>query len=394
MPTLASAKTTCTAYPRTPQPTALTVAQVATAYGFPTAQATGKNCTVGIIELGGGFVTAQLAAFLGFTPNVTAVPVGSGSNTPDNNGADGEVQSDIIMVAQAAPDAIIRVYFSDQSDESFLAAITQALAECNVVSLSWGGPESSWDTNTMQQFESAIAAGKANKVPFFVAAGDSGADDGTGTPTVDFPASSPSSIAVGGTTLVLKSDGTRAAEYLWCDNPTSDATGGGVSAVFPGRIVPDVAGNADPDTGYDVSVDGQDQVIGGTSLPTPLFAGLYALLYELANGPVDFLNLVTTNLNATFDATLGRDTQLANVVGNFRVPNADVMATLVAKGTSVPVQNPPAPTPPAPTQPTPQPTNALQQIINELKELLEDGSTLLTNLEGQLGVLNQVKSGL
>jgi kumamolisin len=392
MPTLESARTVSTAYPKTATPASLNVSQVAAAYGFPTGSATGHGVTVGLIELGGGFVTGQLSAFLGFTPNLTAVPVGSGSNTPDNNGADGEVQSDIIMVAQVAPQAAIRVYFAGNDDDDFLAAITQALSECNVVSLSWGGPESSWDDATMRQFEAAIAAGKAKGVPFFVAAGDSGVDDGTGTPTVDFPASSPSSIAVGGTTLVLKADGTRALEYLWDDDPTSNATGGGVSAVFPGRIVPDIAGNADPDTGYNVSVDGQAQVIGGTSLPTPLFAGLYALLYELAAGPVDFLGLITTNLNASFDATLGRDTQLASVVGNFRVPNADVMATLVTKGVNVPVQ--PAPTPAPSPVPVGQPTSALQQLIAELESLLKDGEALLAGLQQQLGALNQVKSGL
>jgi kumamolisin len=365
-------------YPRTQPAQPLPVAAVAKAYGFPTG-VTGKGATVGLIELGGGYDLGQLSAFLGFTPNITAVPVGSGSNTPDNNGADGEVQSDIIMVAQSAPDAAIRVYFSDQSDQSFLAAIQQALAECSVVSLSWGGPESQWQVATMQAFESAIEAGRTAGVPFFVAAGDSGADDGTGVPTVDFPASAPSSIAVGGTRLILNSDGSRASESLWDDNPSSDATGGGTSAVFPARIVPDIAGNADPDTGYDVSIDGQAQVIGGTSLPTPLFAGLYALIYEANGGRAfDFLGVLTGNPSAYTDAALGRDTDLATVVGHFRVPNAGVLASLVAAPTQTPPTGPTSPTPPvAPVSPTPAPPSQAAAWA----KVEADAMQLITDLE-------------
>jgi kumamolisin len=57
-----------------------------------------------------------------------------------------------------------------------------------------------------------------------------------------------------------------------------------------GRGVPDVAGDADPATGYDVRVDGQSLVIGGTSAVAPLWAGLIALMNQKLGEPVGFLN--------------------------------------------------------------------------------------------------------
>jgi kumamolisin len=57
-----------------------------------------------------------------------------------------------------------------------------------------------------------------------------------------------------------------------------------------GRGVPDVAGDADPATGYRVRVDGQEYVIGGTSAVAPLWAGLIALLNQHLSQPVGYLN--------------------------------------------------------------------------------------------------------
>jgi kumamolisin len=127
-----------------------------------------------------------------------------------------------------------------------------------------------------------------------VAAGDDGSTDGGTGNNVDFPASSPHVLACGGTEL--KGTTTISSEVVWNEEASSEgATGGGVSNVFAlpswqanakvppsssstgGRGVPDVAGNADPVTGYQVRVDGQNTVIGGTSAVAPLWAGLIAL---------------------------------------------------------------------------------------------------------------------
>jgi kumamolisin len=118
---------------------------------------------------------------------------------------------------------------------------------------------------------------------------------------VDFPASSPNVLGCGGTEL-FASGATISSETVWNEG-TNSATGGGVSSTFPlpdyqknvklpaaFRGVPDVAGDADPNSGYQVRVDGQDMVIGGTSAVAPLWAGLIALINQKLGIPVGFLN--------------------------------------------------------------------------------------------------------
>src|ERR1035437_8910276 len=144
-----------------------------------------------------------------------------------------------------------------------------------------------------------------------VASGDNGSTDGSsdGSDQVDFPASSPYSLACGGTSLDI-SGGAIGSEVVWNDLPNDGATGGGVSATFPlpswqanakvpksanpgaikGRGVPDVAGDADPQTGYQVQADGSKFVVGGTSAVAPLWAGLVAMLNQKAGKPVGYLN--------------------------------------------------------------------------------------------------------
>src|SRR3984957_4344667 len=120
-----------------------------------------------------------------------------------------------------------------------------------------------------------------------VASGDNGSSDGvTGsTDHVDFPASSPFALGCGGTSL-RSSKNAISSEVVWNDGAGGGATGGGISDFFPGvpwrsglsakprpgkssplknRGVPDVAGDADPETGYSVRIDGTDTIIGGTS---------------------------------------------------------------------------------------------------------------------------------
>jgi kumamolisin len=131
---------------------------------------------------------------------------------------------------------------------------------------------------------------------------------------VDFPASSPNVLACGGTKL-LSSGGTINSEVVWNETATGHgATGGGVSDFFGvpsyqtgvnvpislngsnrGRGVPDVAGNADPDTGYQIRVDGQNGAVGGTSAVAPLYAGLAARLNQQRANPVGFLNPIIYN---------------------------------------------------------------------------------------------------
>lgn len=193
-------------HPKTSKPVSLTPRQVAAAYGFPIRAQSGKGYTGGLIELGGGFKETEVAEY--FTanglpvPTFVSVPVAGGKNKPD--GADGEVQLDMIVFGAIAPNAVQRVYFAKNTDAGFLAALKQAVTECDGVSISWGGSENNWDPKTMDAFEAVIKDAKDNGVPVFVAAGDTGSQDSSNDGNqVDFPASSPSAIGCGGTRLTV-----------------------------------------------------------------------------------------------------------------------------------------------------------------------------------------------
>ena len=311
--------------------------QVAQAYDFP-AGTTGSGQTIGILELSGGYSASDLATYfknLGIAmPKVTAVSVDGATNSPtgDPSGPDGEVELDIEVSGAVAPSAQIAVYFTPNTDQGFLDALTTAVHDTKltpaVVSISWGGPESSWTQQALSSFNSACEDASTIGVTILVASGDDGSTDGasSGTPTVDFPASSPYVLACGGTKLTLS--GTKiSSEQAWNELSSDEgATGGGVSEVFAlpsyqqsanvpkapngfvGRGVPDVAGDADPETGYNVLVDGQQTVIGGTSAVAPLWAGLLARINQSLGKNVGYLNplLYTNSVEATLhDITIG-----------------------------------------------------------------------------------------
>jgi kumamolisin len=285
---------------------------VGKAYGYPLGL-TGRGARIGIVELGGGYrpddLTRYFAALGLQPPSVTAVGVVGGGNRPGSSDADYEVGLDIQVAGAIAPGAEQRVYFAPNTDAGFLAAIEQAAKECHVVSISWGQAESQWDVVALKQYSAAFLAARSHGVVVYAAAGDTGANDSQSTPTTDYPASDPNVIGCGGTRLILAADGSRLSEETWNDNPATSATGGGVSVAFPGRLVPDVAGNADPQTGFRILVNGQWAVVGGTSDVAPLYAGLTALLCEAMGGPVgarvDLMNTFLTNLGCFYDVTAG-----------------------------------------------------------------------------------------
>jgi kumamolisin len=158
------------------------------------------------------------------------------------------------------------------------------------------------------------------------AAGDDGSADGAsdGSAHADFPASSPHALACGGTSLHA-TDGAVQSETVWNDGAQGGATGGGVSDVFPlpawqqqagvpassgqgGRGVPDVAGDADPETGYQVLIDGTRTVIGGTSAVAPLWAALTARLSQALDAPLGLLQPTLYGATGAFrDVTVGNN---------------------------------------------------------------------------------------
>ena len=288
----------------------LTALQVASLYDFP-AGTDGTGQTIAIIELGGGYNAADLSTYFSglslSVPSVTAVGVDNGSNSP-GQAADGEVELDIEVAGAVAPKASFVVYFAPNTDQGFIDAISDAIHSTPApiaVSISWGGPESSWAPQSMSGMNQAIADAAALGCTVTVASGDNGSSDNATSTTgvaVDFPASSPYSLACGGTTLIGNAaTATITSEVVWNEiSSQGGAGGGGVSVAYaqpawqktagvpataatgvtgigsaakPGRGVPDVAGNADPYSGYQVVVDGKPQPIGGTSAVAPLWAG-------------------------------------------------------------------------------------------------------------------------
>jgi kumamolisin len=297
------------AAPAAPTAVPLTALQVASLYDFP-AGTDGTGQTIAIVELGGGYNQSDLDTYfsgLGLaTPSVTAVSVDGGSNSPGQP-ADGEVELDIEVAGAVAPKAAQLVYFAPNTDQGFINAIAQAVHTTPppiVVSISWGQSEDQWSAQSRTSMDGVFADAAALGVTVCVAAGDNGSsDDPNSTSGVhcDFPASSPHALACGGTKLIGDlSTNTVTSETVWNELANNEgAGGGGVSDVFPvpswqasagvptisgssatGRGVPDVAGNADPVTGYLVVVDGQQQPIGGTSAVAPLWAGLIARLAQ------------------------------------------------------------------------------------------------------------------
>jgi kumamolisin len=291
------------------QTTSYTPPQIAQAYQFP-AGTDGSGQTIAILEFGGGFATSDLQTYFSglslSVPSVTAASVDGGANAPgsDPSGADGEVLLDIEVAGSTAPGAAQVVYFAPNTDQGFIDAISAAAHATPtpiVISISWGGPEESWSQQSRTSLDQAMSDAAALGITVTVAAGDNGSADGEndGKNHCDYPASSPYALACGGTRLEADaSSGAISSETVWNDGSGGGATGGGVSTLYPvpswqasagvpaasvstgGRGVPDVAGDADPQTGYQVLVDGKQNVYGGTSAVAPLWAALIARLAQ------------------------------------------------------------------------------------------------------------------
>ena len=289
--------------------TSYTPPQVAAVYQFPPGT-DGSGQHIAIIELGGGFGDSDLTSYFGrlgsTPPSVTAVSVDGAKNVAgqDPSGADGEVLLDIEVCGSVAPGATQLVYFAPNTDQGFIDAVStagHATPTPTAISISWGQSEDSWTAQSRTSLDQAIADAAALGVTVCVAAGDNGSSDGVtgGSPHADFPASSPHALGCGGTSLRLSAQtGAVSSETVWNDGAQGGSGGGGVSDVFAqpswqasagvpalasggtGRGVPDVAGNADPDTGYQVLIDGQSTVIGGTSAVAPLWAALTCRLAQ------------------------------------------------------------------------------------------------------------------
>ena len=261
------------------------VPDLCTAYNWPTGLAGGG--VIAIVELGGGWVQSDMDGYFQSIgqpwPQITDVSVDGTQNSPNqsvgsSNDPDFEVALDIEVSAAAyyaatGKPATMRMYWSQDIASAVLKAAQDG---CDVCTITWGADEAMWGTTAAEEMESAATTATSQGMVVFAASGDNDSSDGGSTPAnVDVPSSCPHVVGCGGT---LK---TATQETVWNDNPgqtDGEGTGGGYSTIFPtqswqidapapptgttagtGRMVPDVAADADPNTGYNIYVHGSSK---------------------------------------------------------------------------------------------------------------------------------------
>jgi kumamolisin len=280
-------------------------------------------------------------------PNVTVVGLDGVSVDPTADpDSTGEVMLDIDVAGALAPGAHIVVYFSTFDEKGLIDALSAVVSDTTnkpqVVSISWGWDENqpfqqgvTWSPAAIDHVNHSFLAAAQLGITVCVSTGDDGSEAQVkdGRAHVNFPASSPYVLAVGGTTLIVRSTAGGALavrESVWNDGPGS-GTGGGVSDYtarpswqngiapvsinpghFAGRGIPDVAANADPKTGYLTMSGGQFGIVGGTSASAPLWASLIARINAALGAKVG-------NFNVLLYQTYGP----ANVLRDITVGNND-----------------------------------------------------------------------
>src|ERR1019366_5716686 len=334
--------------------TAFPPVEFASLYNFP-AGLDGSGQTIAILELDGGFRPDELAAYfkeLGVPqPTVTVVPFeGCGSNNPGLNALDpfcrdAEVMLDLQVAGGIAPGAQVLVYFAkDDSDQSFLTAMSaivhDAARKPDIISVSWGGPESTATGQFRNDFDQVLQTAAHLGITVCAATGDNASPDfASDDPRwdhgahVDFPACDPWVLACGGTRISV-TEGAISTEDVWFEGP-HDGTGGGVSRVFPlpdyqknapshraadpdgpeMRGIPDVSANAAPASGFYILCNGQRfpdpeknvPPMGGTSAVAPLWAGLVARLNQAKGKRCGFINHLLYELAGVPGASIFRN---------------------------------------------------------------------------------------
>ncbi|MCP5091525.1 MAG: S8/S53 family peptidase [Gammaproteobacteria bacterium] len=330
-----------------------TAPQIADLYDFPD-DTDGSGECIGIIELGGGYYRGDLNAYLAFLKlpkvNIHDVEVSGGRNMPGViEPYDAEVALDIQVIAGAAPGAKIVVYFAPLHARGFIDAVHAALHDRDsrpkVLSISWDLSEGFWlgAPSHVRHLEELFSIAAALGVTILCSAGDYGSATTLHDRQlwVDYPASSPLVIGCGGTTLSSLRDSIL-GESVWNTFANfGQATGGGFSKIFAkprwqshdatpittriedgqGRGVPDMAGNANPATGYLLQVHGKTTVIGGTSAIAPLFSALISRINQSLGKSVGYINPliytakgrdkafydILSGSNGTYSATAGWD---------------------------------------------------------------------------------------
>ena len=256
----------------------------------------------------------------------------------DPQGWYGEETLDVEAVHGMAPGAKIVFVAAPNNYQDLDAAMNHVVDNhlAQIVTNSYGFPTEMLPRGYIKPLEDTLIQAAAEGIGIYFSSGDGGDETSVvGYATTDWPASSPWVTSVGGTALAVDASGARVFETGWgtsnynCNTTTLACTrtswlygaGGGVSKLFAppfyqsgmgfsGRAVPDVAALGDPQTGFLI---GQTQAfpegnsydeyrIGGTSLSSPIFAGLMALLDQKSGSPHGFANpLFYANAGAFYD---------------------------------------------------------------------------------------------
>jgi kumamolisin len=303
-------------------------AELATHYQFPSGDGSGQS--IGLVEFGGGFFPSDLSSFCSTAgvavPTVKPVSV-DGTSTSAEDGSEGEVMLDAEIVAGVCPKSNIIIYFAQDWLTVFDFVIQDQANNPDILSISWGAPESAFNTQDRTQITEALKELAHLGITVCVASGDDGSSDAVldGPAHVNFPASSEYVLSVGGTTIPQK--GGTGPDVVWFEgnglrSSQHGSTGGGVSSfvqrpswqaslaidsvnpgAIVGRIMPDIAANADWDASpYLLVVDGHAEPNGGTSAATPLVASLLALI-NATRGPGKRVGYVTPVLYQSQGAT-------------------------------------------------------------------------------------------
>jgi pseudomonalisin len=300
---------------------------IAALYDAPAAQ-TGAGQRVAVIAEGDvSGPKADLATFeskFGL-PAVPWTTIGVGTPSTDTSGDD-EWDLDTQYSTGLAPDVShLDVYDGPSlADADILATVNQWVSDDTDSQASFSAGECEVLANVSgfsAGLDAVLQQAAAQGQTLFTSSGDNGGyctaivgENGVpaGAPDVLYPAASPFAIGVGGTTVL----GSGPNEVAW------DAGGGGTSLFettpayqtaaggsFTGlrRGVPDVSLDADPNSGYDVVVNGTDEEIGGTSASAPSWQGIWARAQAAHGGTLGFAGPVLYGLPAAAfnDVSLG-----------------------------------------------------------------------------------------
>jgi kumamolisin len=306
-------------------------------YGLP--EGTGEGCRITVLQFGGGFVERELRAALRETlgedgPEIEVASIlGASNNVADVDGSR-EVMLDLQVLGALAPKAKIKVLFAPNDAMGWPEALRQAVHDAatpHVISVSWGAVEAAWPQDARDSIARSLQDATSLGVTVCCSSGDLGSEpDASGSPQVQFPASSPDALACGGTSAAPTAD---QDEVVWRDR--AQATGGGISRSFPvppwqaaaapgkhlvtgkaGRGVPDVAAHASPTSGWRIRTnDGRWTVMGGTSAVAPLWAAIVA---RACAASADRVGLAQPRLYAAGDLVFRSVTRGGNGIGGAR----------------------------------------------------------------------------